>query len=179
MCSSKSTERYIYDRKVVKQKFRNGQWVWYFYPKNYKGRSPTWAKTYVCPLLIVAVVSVTNVRVQKTRNRPSQVVHVDNLKMCRGETPKSWLAVDEDDDDTVDASGDEAVVEAILDDNTVERQPDEANELSTDLQPADAEMNVDQQCSTESIRGTAEDKSTEEADATSSERSDNIDHRLT
>ena len=27
------------------------------------------------------------------------MVHVDKLKMCRGETPKSWLAIDEDDDD--------------------------------------------------------------------------------
>ena len=59
--------KYIYDRKVVKQKFRVGQWVWYFYPKKYKGRSPKWAKTYVGPLIIVGVVSVTNVRMQKKR----------------------------------------------------------------------------------------------------------------
>ena len=56
-------------------------------------------------------------------------------------------AVDEDNEDTVDAFRDETVVEAILDDNAVEDQPDETNELSADLQPADAEVNVDQQCS--------------------------------
>ena len=152
----------------MKQKFRVGQWVWYFYLRKYKGRSPKNAKTYVGPLLIVGVVSVTNVRVQKTSNMPIQVVHLGKLKVCRGETPKSWLAVDGDDDDTVDAFGDETVVEAILDDNIVESQPHEADELSTDLQPADAKINVDQQCSTESTRETGEDKSTEEADATSS-----------
>ena len=71
------------------------------------------------------------------------------------------------------------MVEAIPDDNIVEDQPDEANELSTDLQPADAEIKEDQQCSTESTRRTAEDKSTEEADVTSSRSKRQHRHRLT
>ena len=107
----------IYDRKVVEQKFRVGQRVCYFYPRKYKGRSPKWAKTYVGPLLILGVVSVTNVKVQKTRNIPSQVVHVDKLKVCRGETLKSWLEGDDGDNDIVNASGSETVVEAIIDNN--------------------------------------------------------------
>ena len=48
---------------------------------------------YVGPMLIVDIVSAANVKIQKSRN--SQVVHVNKLKVCRGETPTSWLFVDD------------------------------------------------------------------------------------
>ena len=54
---------------------------------------------YVGTMLIV--ISATNVKIQKSRNSPSQVVHV-----CRGETQKSWQLVDMD-DNTATASEDE------------------------------------------------------------------------
>ena len=44
------------------------------------------------------------------------MVHADKLKVCHDKTPKSWLPVNEDDDDIVAGFGDETVIEAILDD---------------------------------------------------------------
>ena len=85
-----SRRKDVYHRKVVKTKFRVGQWVWYFYPWRYKGRSPKWSKLYVGPMLIVDIVSTTNVKIQKSRNSRSQVVHVDKLKVFRETT---FLAV--------------------------------------------------------------------------------------
>ena len=41
------------------------------------------------------------VKIQKSRNSPSHVIHVDKLNVSPGETPKSWLAVDMDDDTVV------------------------------------------------------------------------------
>ena len=81
----------VYDRKVVKIQFRSGQWVWYYYPRRYKGRSPKWFKTYVGPFLKVDVLSGTNVKIQRSENGAPPIVHVDKLKLCRGRTPKSWL----------------------------------------------------------------------------------------
>ena len=72
---------------------------------------------YVCPMLIVDVISATNVKVQKSRKSLSQVVHVDKLKVCRGETQKAWLMVDVDDDDADAASEDETAAESTPDDD--------------------------------------------------------------
>ena len=112
---------------------------------------------YVVPFLIVGITPVTNVRVQKTRNIQSKVIHVDRLKVYRGETPKSWLPANKDDEDTVTVSGEETVVEAIRDDNTVEGQPDEMAEQSADQQPEDADLNDDQQRPMDSTEGTSEE----------------------
>ena len=62
----------VYDRKVVMWKFSNDQSVWYFYPRSYK--EPKLSKMYVGSMLIVDVISATNVKIQKSRNSPSQVV---------------------------------------------------------------------------------------------------------
>ena len=86
------------------RKFSNDQSVLYFYPRRYK--EPKWSKMYVGSMLIVDVISATNVKIQKSRNSPSQVVHVDKLKVCRGETPTFWLLVDMD-DNTATASEDD------------------------------------------------------------------------
>ena len=64
-CVQAKRRKYIYDRKVLKRKFNIGQWMLYFYPKKYNGRSPKWSKIYYGPLLIVGIISVTNVGVQK------------------------------------------------------------------------------------------------------------------
>ena len=145
LCVQAKRRKVIYDRKVLKRKFHIEQWVWYFYPRKYKGCSPKWSKMYVGPLLIVGIVSATNVSVQKTRNSPREVVQVDKLKVCRGETPKSSLPANEDDEDTVTVSGEETMVEAIPDDHTVEDQPNEMDEQPTDLTPADTNVNNDRQ----------------------------------
>ena len=104
----------------MKRKFYISQGVLYFYPQRYKGRSPKWSKMYVDLMPIVDVISATNVKIQKSLNSPSQVVHVDKMNVCRGKTSRSWLLVDVD--HAVTASGDETADESTLDDSAGNNQ---------------------------------------------------------
>ena len=82
----------LYDRRVLQRSFPVGTWVWYYYPRRYVGCTPKWYKTYIGPMLVVEVVSVTNVRIQWNRRSKSMLVHADKLKLCKGDTPKAWLS---------------------------------------------------------------------------------------
>ena len=125
-----SRRKDVYDRRVVRRKFSISQWVWYFIHGDIKGGRPKWSKMYVGPMLIVDVISATNVKIQKSRNSPSQVVHVHKMKVCRGETPASWLLVDMD-DNTATASEDEPEDGEIQDDGLVDDQLNELDDVLT------------------------------------------------
>ena len=43
-------------------------------------------------MLVVEVVSATNVRIQRNRRSKSMLVHVDKLKLCKDDMPKAWLS---------------------------------------------------------------------------------------
>ena len=83
LCAQANRWKDIYDLTVVKQKFQISQWILYFYSREYMRCSTKWSKMYVGTLLIVGIVFTTNVRIQKIRNSPSQVVDVDKFKVCR------------------------------------------------------------------------------------------------
>ena len=119
-----SRRKYVDDRKIVKKKVSGWSMCVVFYPRRYKGRSPKWLKMYDGPMLIVAIISATNVKIQKSRNNQSQVVHVDELKVCRGETPSSWLFIGDGAEDLVAASEDEGVKESTTGDGTGNSLPD-------------------------------------------------------
>ena len=78
------------------------------------------------------------------------------------------MSANEDDKDTVTASGEERVVEAILDDKIIEDQPNQMDEQPSDLQPADADMNDDKERLMDSTEGTAEEHPTNGTGVTSS-----------
>ena len=59
----------------------------------------------VGPMLIVDFIFATYIKMQKSRNSPSQVVDVDKLNVCRGETPRSLLSVDMDDNTVTTSDG--------------------------------------------------------------------------
>ena len=80
-----------YDIRVKPQQFQVGQWVWYFYPRRYAGRSPKWSKYYQGPYLVTRVIPPCDFVIQRSRRCRPQVVHGDKLKPCHGETPVSWL----------------------------------------------------------------------------------------
>ena len=100
-----------------------------------QGRSPKWSKMYVGPMLIVDIVSATNLKIQKSRNSQSQVVHVHKLKVCTGETPRSWLFIDDGAEDVVAASEDEGVNESTPGDGTGNGLPDTMDGKQHDEQP--------------------------------------------
>jgi transposase InsO family protein len=83
-----------YDVRVRAQEFKVGDWVWYLYPRRYVGRSPKWQKTYTGPFLVVREIPPLNLVIQRSKRAKMEVVHVDKLKKCYGETPRSWLVDD-------------------------------------------------------------------------------------
>ena len=82
-----------YDFRVKHRDFQVNQWVWYLYPRRYKGRSPKWARQYTGPFLVVREIPPCNLVIQRSQRSKPLVVHADKLKACLGETPKSWLSV--------------------------------------------------------------------------------------
>jgi len=73
-----------------------GDWVFYFCPRHRVGRSPKWLNFYSGPYLIVEILGLVNVRIQKSAKASAMVVHVDKIKMCKGETPKPWIGESEE-----------------------------------------------------------------------------------
>jgi hypothetical protein len=80
-----------YDLRVRHRQFKVGDWVFYYYPRRYKGRSPKWARTYTGPYLVVREIPPCNYVIQRSARSKSLVTHADKLKLCLGETPQSWL----------------------------------------------------------------------------------------
>ena len=98
----------LYDRRVLPRRFPIGTCVWYYYPRRYVVRTPKRFKTYIGPMLVLGVVSATNVRIQRNRRSKSMLVHFDKLKLCKGDTPKAWLSeVERDATELEDAEDDE------------------------------------------------------------------------
>ena len=89
--SAQRAKRY-YDLRVRPNKYSVGQWVFYYYPRRYVGRSPKWQKLYTGPYLVTQVMGPVNVKIQLSRRAQPFIVHVDKLKLCLGETPNSWLS---------------------------------------------------------------------------------------
>jgi transposase InsO family protein len=81
-----------YDVRVKKAVFKEGDWVWYWYPRRYTKKSPKWQKMYVGPYLIVRVIEPVNYVIQKSLRAKPFVVHADKLKKCYGVTPDSWVS---------------------------------------------------------------------------------------
>jgi len=80
-----------YDIRVRDVKFSVGDWVWYWYPRRYKSKSPKWQKNYVGPYLITRLIEPVNCVLQKSAKSKPFVVHLDKVKKCYGLTPRSWL----------------------------------------------------------------------------------------
>jgi len=68
-----------------------GDWVWYWYPRKFSGRSSKWQRSYVGPYLIVRNTEPVNFVIQKSQKAKPFVVHANKLKKCLAVTPASWL----------------------------------------------------------------------------------------
>ena len=84
-----------YDLRVRPNKFSQGDWVYYYYPRLRSGRKTKWARFYTGPYLIVQVLSPVLYRIQKSAKSALMVVHVDKLKSYYGKPPKNWLSEEE------------------------------------------------------------------------------------
>ncbi|MEZ4720247.1 MAG: RNase H-like domain-containing protein [Flavobacteriales bacterium] len=95
-----------YDLRVRRATYNVGDWVWFYYPRRYKKRSPKWQRMYFGPYLIIEVIGEVNLKIQKSKRMKPKIVHVDKVKRYYGNPPISWLKDKDDDDDDDEMSGD-------------------------------------------------------------------------
>jgi hypothetical protein len=96
-----------YDIHVKEVKYKVGDWVYYYNPRRYRGKSPKWQRLFTGPFLVTRVIAPSNYALQKTQRSKPFVVHCDKLKTCYDNHGESWLhdmAIESDgDDNDVDA----------------------------------------------------------------------------
>ena len=90
-----------YDIRVKRKEFAVGDWVYYYYPRRYKQKSPKWTKNYDGPYLIIKRIEPSDYVIQKTKRSAPIVTHGNKLKKCHGEAPESWLKNGEDHQEVV------------------------------------------------------------------------------
>jgi len=73
-------QKSYYDVRVRHTEFREGDWVWYWYPRRYRAKSPKWQKSYVGPYRVMRKIPPTNYVLQKSDKAKPFVVHADKLK---------------------------------------------------------------------------------------------------
>ena len=85
-------EKHSYDLRVRPAKFKPGDWVWLYTPRRFLQRSPKWQKCYTGPYLVVQVLGPVNLMLQRSARSKRTVVHVDKVKLFKGDAPQAWLA---------------------------------------------------------------------------------------
>jgi hypothetical protein len=84
--------KHYYDLRVRPNRFKSGQWVYYYCPRRFPRRSPKWQRMYTGPFLVVQVMGPVNVKLQSTPRSQPFVSHIDKLKLCLGPHPVGWLS---------------------------------------------------------------------------------------
>ena len=84
--------KHYYDLRVRPNRFRPGQWVYYYCPRRFPRKSPKWQRMYTGPFLVVRVMGPVNVKQQSTPRSQPFVSHIDKLKLCLGPHPAGWLS---------------------------------------------------------------------------------------
>jgi len=77
---SAERRKVTYDMKVKKAEFKVGEWVWYWYARRYKQRSPKWQLMYTGPYLSVRYIEPVSYVLQKSARSKRFMVHTDKLK---------------------------------------------------------------------------------------------------
>ena len=79
-----------YDAKVRETTYVPGQYVMFFYPRRYKGRSPKLSRPNVGPFRVLQRLNSVNYIIAMTPKSRRFIVHADKLKLWTGEVPKCW-----------------------------------------------------------------------------------------
>jgi len=79
-----------YDQKVHKSSFKEGDFVFVYYPRRYPRRNVKWQLAYDGPFKVIKQITDLTFAVQKSPRANSKVVHIDKLKLYRGPIPLAW-----------------------------------------------------------------------------------------
>ena len=86
----------LYDMRVRPKLYQVGQWVYYYCPRKFTGRSPKWQRMYTGPFLIIKEMGPVNMQLQASPRAKPFICHIDKLKACLGTTPKAWVRLGTD-----------------------------------------------------------------------------------
>jgi len=135
-----------YDMRVRPARYSVGNWVYYYCPRRYVGRSPKWQRLYSGPFLVVGVLGPVNVRIQASKRSKPFIVHIDKLKRCLGPTPESWIVGSSEDlsqDEPIDLPVDEQFLESLQEgDAEGEQMTGEGLVQPAETEQSDAEESV-------------------------------------
>ena len=126
-----------YDFRVKHRDFHVDQWVWYLYPRRYKGRLPKWSRQYTGPYLVVREIPPCNFVIQRSQRSKTMVVHADKLKACFGDTPKSWLSEPSPEPTVQIAAEETESVHEVFGDGTPLMKRHSVHDAGTRSQPAE------------------------------------------
>lgn len=86
-----------YDLRVREVQFKEGDWVWMYTPRRYKGKSPKWGKNYTGPFQVVRQYGKVNYVLRKSTRSVPFLSHVDKMKLClsQGHDPSGKTAMEE------------------------------------------------------------------------------------
>jgi len=87
--------KHSYDLRVRPAKFEAGDWVYYFSPRKFVGRSPKFQRNFTGPWMIVRACGPVNYLLQKSPKAKPFVAHVDKLRHCYGRTKGEWTEATE------------------------------------------------------------------------------------
>ena len=79
-----------YDARVRKNEYKEGNWVWYYYPRRFTNKSPKWQRNFTGPYRIVRTIPPVNYVLQRSRRSKPFVVHADKLKRCHSPPTVDW-----------------------------------------------------------------------------------------
>ena len=79
--AAQRNKRY-YDLRVKPAKFHEVDYVYYYNPRKYVGRSDKWSRKYTGPFQIVKELSPVTMLLQTQNKRETFVSHVDKLQVC-------------------------------------------------------------------------------------------------
>jgi transposase InsO family protein len=82
-----------YDMSVRPAKFEAGDWVFYYNPRRFIGKSEKWSRKYTGPMLVLKKLGPVNYLLQKSAKALPFVSHVDKLKRCYSK-PSTVLTAD-------------------------------------------------------------------------------------
>jgi len=84
-----------YDARVRKNEYKEGNWVWYYYPRRFTNKSPKWQRNFTGPYRIVRTIPPVNYVLQRSRRSKPFVVHADKLKKCHSPPSVDWALAGE------------------------------------------------------------------------------------
>jgi len=78
-----------YNVRVKPAQFKEGDWVWYYYPRRYTQKSPKWQSLYTGPFKVTRILPPSNAVIRRSKRTQPFVVHFEKLKKCYQVPPTS------------------------------------------------------------------------------------------